>query len=115
MSFDPTKPVQLRDGREAHIYEVVGSRIHGRFRSLLGVSWNIGDWGPDGRSLGSTLCDLVNVPVEHSGWLNVYPESNGKDALGSVLHGSHEEATKASNGARRIACVRVTYKEGDGL
>ena len=65
MSFDPTKPVQTRDGREAGIYATdCGGNypIHGFV--VNGERRKITTWAENGSHLGShpNLSDLVNVP-----------------------------------------------------
>lgn len=112
--FDPTKPVQTRDGRQARIlctdvaagpplvaailekdnYEHVE-----RFDSLgsyYGTSW-------------PHRHDLVNVPEEYTleVWLNLYPG-------GAYFSRESADEYAAPN---RIACIKCAafFKEGDGL
>lgn len=81
MTFDPTKPVQTRDGREAEIAwtDMTGTYpILGRFRNDDGTcffgSWQSnGLWSMDGNS----SFDLINIPQTKKVWVNVYMTENG--------------------------------------
>ena len=66
MSFDPTKPVQTRDGREAGIYADNGGdkELHGWFIGINGGR-HICCWDESGSRFGQgheLPSDLVNVP-----------------------------------------------------
>lgn len=47
------------------------------------------------------------APKEKTGWINIYPHTLG-------IHCSKEQADESSK-SDRIACIQITYKEGDGL
>ena len=49
---------------------------------------------------------------EYSLWLNVYPDEPGYHRV--VANGSRSEADHFA-GKSRIACINITYKEGEGL
>lgn len=49
------------------------------------------------------------APKEKTGWLNVYKEGGGG------LHETREMADYYGGTGDRIACIQITYKEGDGL
>ena len=49
---------------------------------------------------------------EHSLWLNVYPNEPGYPAV--IARGSRAEADQYADSSR-IACLHVTFKEGEGL
>ena len=49
---------------------------------------------------------------EHSLWLNVYPDEPGYPAV--VPNGSRGEADQYAR-ENRIACINITFKEGEGL
>jgi hypothetical protein len=51
---------------------------------------------------------------EHSLWLNIYPLELGYYAVYAVARGSREEADQRS-AKDRIACLNITFKEGEGL
>lgn len=49
---------------------------------------------------------------ERSLWLNVYPDEPGRSS--ALAHGSREDADQRSTKGR-IACLHITFKEGEGL
>lgn len=81
MAFDPTKPVQTRDGRPARIictdrkddgWPIVAIYADNSAGRTEGVGCytregRFGDYGSDNR------LDLVNVPVEREGYVVLYP------------------------------------------
>lgn len=56
--------------------------------------------------------DLINVPVKHVWWLNIY---NGPTC--GTLQPTKELAdlNSLSNYYNRIACIKVSFTEGEGL
>jgi hypothetical protein len=112
--LDLTKPVQTRDGRPVRIYATDGYgvfSIHGAIDT--GAGFELAQWSSDGRSLAYTpQYTLVNVPVKHMGWFNVYREGN------SFVLGSHRPVhlkTHLPHVPSRIAVVKLEFTEGDGL
>lgn len=113
--FDPTKPVQTRDGRKARIvctdakseYPIValvlenGVEEHSR-HTICGHWWS---------SKMDCNNDLVNIPIKHKRtiFLNVY-----KDYI--VTHESEYKA-KASISPGIIASIKfeIEFEEGEGL
>ena len=68
------------------------------------------------KSLGDLLREKISAmkdeaPKEHSLWLNIYPNELGYYA---VARGSREDADQRS-AKGRIACLNITFKEGEGL
>jgi hypothetical protein len=67
------------------------------------------------KSLGDLLREKINAmkaeegPKEHSLWLNVYPSADV--ACG---HATRERADKEAI-STRLACLHITFKEGEGL
>ena len=118
--FDPTKPVQTRNGSKARI--VPADRRHPSHPICALVLYADGTEGvyfyePDGCSCGpeKSLFDLVNIPerIQWEGWVNLYDNSKMSP---SFLYRSKQEADQyASNG--RLACVKITIDcaEGEGL
>lgn len=49
--------------------------------------------------------DLVEVAMKHTRWINIYPGSGGE---------TKAKADAMSNNSR-IACIEVTFTEGEGL
>lgn len=112
--LDLTKPVQTRDGRPVRIYRTDGSGIrpiHGAIKNSEGHEY-VAQWYANGRHYGDTIkssCDLVNVPVRHTVWVNVYSFFQVV-----YLYPTKSEADQRA-GADRIACVPITFTEGEGL
>jgi Zn-dependent alcohol dehydrogenase len=95
MIFDPTKPVQTRDGRPAkilcidlkhHRYQIAARvQMHHNARDETVVLFDKNgrknyDNGED------ESIDLVNVPEKHVRWVNIYKEKNGETFFVSVFH-----------------------------
>ena len=113
--FDLTKPVQTRDGRTARILctdrEGWEWPVVALIKSKTGIE-GVCSYLRSGRLKGaseSTL-DLINVPEKRTLWLNVYTS-------GSVSSPGHRSKAIASTHAHRtrIACIEITYEEGEGL
>jgi len=49
---------------------------------------------------------------EHSLWLNIYPDDPGHPV--AAARGSRAEADHYAK-ENRIACINITFKEGEGL
>lgn len=70
------------------------------------------------KSLGDLLREKINAmnaeeePREHSLWLNIYPDEPGY--VQATANGSRAEADVNAS-PRRIACLHITFKEGEGL
>lgn len=110
--LDLTKPLQTRLGEKAElVYDgisgdwplaVVVHYKHGGGKTLRtytreGVLYNDED----------SMSNLVNVPVKRTFWLNIYEDRQ-------TGHPNRDHADYyACYG--RIACVEVTYTEGEGL
>lgn len=87
-------------GREVRIYAVDGCypyAIHGARKDDRG--WISGAW---------KLEQLEEMPVTHTRWLNVY------EASAAGIHRTREDADIGST-PDRIACIQITYAEGEGL
>jgi hypothetical protein len=102
-----------RDGREAKVCVVTsGLRYNGAlvlkgFAKFPDGVWATAVWSIDG--LGLNKCyDLFDVPVKHTRWVNMY------DVIGVNSHITRESADKVSSGSR-IACIEITFEEGEGL
>lgn len=117
MTFDPTKPVQTRDGRKARIIctDAVGDR------PVVALVMEGGDefmrrCFESGSFTGGGLCsaDLINIPEEPKtieGWVNVYSDGSTGNVRAKC------DADRVAEVGGRIACVPVTitYREGEGL
>jgi len=111
--FDPTKPVQTRDDRQARI--ICADRKSERYPIVALVTDEEGCettyyYTKDGSYLMHQIryLDLINIPKKKEGFLNIY-------RCGSVaLHADKYLADKRSL-YDRIACIKITYTEGEGL
>jgi hypothetical protein len=119
-AFDPTKPVQTRDGRPARIlctdkrgngYPILALITEDsgeEFACSFTVNGHNCSDGLDGLELP---CDLVNVPEKREGWINVYPvpESPWRTPS-SWLYPTMEEAIEAcAEGC--LATIKVEWQE----
>ena len=115
MTFDPTKPVQTREGWKARILatdindyggETIAAAIThpGDGAELLRSYYPNGQYY-DGDPSG---LDLINVPEKHVRWVNFNPAGLASDYL------TREDADQYAN-PTRIACVRVEFEDGEGL
>jgi hypothetical protein len=54
-------------------------------------------------------------PEVKEGWINIY-SGRFKDRSGSYIYPSKEEANKNSEGSNEyIACIKISYTDGEGL
>ena len=120
-AFDPTKPVQTRDGEQARI---VTTDCCGDYPivALIGKNESVSTHTYDGRYFANRRSyhnhDLINVPEapkEVEAWANIYPGSS-IGLCGVCVYLSRAGADRAAS-KNRIACVRLTgeYQPGDGL
>jgi hypothetical protein len=110
MTFDPTKPVQTRDGRKARIICTDLNDCDGEKIVAL-ISYGDGHeepstFYPDGKYYRSRECtdDLINVPEMISYWMNVYPSG-----LPGYLT---REAADAVAKCGRTAVVEIRMSDG---
>jgi hypothetical protein len=125
MKFDPTKPVQTRDGKPARILatDLAGNAGSRPIAAAIMENYQSDDWEVVRRYTSEGVSpyggnDLINIPEEREldVWLNVYPD--GQPYQHGFLHDTRRGADNA-NAARsdRIACVHIKqkYHVGDGL
>lgn len=117
--FDPTKPVQTRDGRPARI---LATDFKGNFPIVAAVEFCDGteivysyyDDGTMNRSRLQRGYDLINIPEDQEldVWVNVYDQ----EALLPRCHRTKAEADSYA-AEDRIACIRIQqkYAVGEGL
>jgi hypothetical protein len=128
--FDPTKPVQTRDGRKARI---VCTDSRASDMPIIALA-EMGGWAPhleyafgcyaDGRVSKDRDddLDLVNIPEKVTGYVNVY-RSNGGEAWTGKIYRSRELADlnwdrlrknrwQMRQGTERLSCLRVDLPEG---
>jgi len=114
MTFDPTKPVQTRDGNKARI--ICSDRLAGQ--SVVALIEHCGSeiiawFYANGRSNSDNIDrpgDLVNVPEKHVRWVNFYHLYDGG------VHTTYKSRKEADKGEfvnhNRIACKRIEFEEG---
>jgi hypothetical protein len=127
--FDPTKPVQLRNGTPCRI---LATDLKGRWPLAIAYTKRplLGGADPseftamrtaEGRVLSTPIApdspyDVVNVPqtFKHEVWINIYPV--GRHNTVGALYPSKESADRCAS-PDRIACTKVIIEgvEGDGL
>lgn len=116
--FDPTKPVQTRDGRAARIIDTNFKCLQNKNYTLIVVITNntnnesIHVFRSDGSYIDSKPdWNLINIPEKHVRWINFY-----NNAPCSLPYLSKEAANRGCGDLiNRIACVRIEFTEGEGL
>ena len=117
MSIDWDKPVQTRDGREVRIYTTEGQHkaqpVVGEIGDGINCPPILSRWYASGRDdlAGPTDSDLVNVPQQHTVWVHFY---QGSDICCRVF-GRPEGANNWGREHKTLACIEVTFTEGEGL
>lgn len=116
MTFDPTKPVQTRNGWKARVHATDPNGTGGTTIATTitdpatGVDYNH-LYHSDGRYFFRGACgfDLINTPEKHVRWMNFYSD-------GSVsVHAAESHAYYYRRLTKRIACIRVEFEDGEGL
>lgn len=118
--FDPTKPVQTRNGKTARIVCTDAEAPYTIVALIEGHSGDAFRYTTEGNLLMSSpgSMDLINVPAKFTRelWVNIYPQEQKGFTVRAAGHATRERADiKACSD--RIACVKVTIEgqEGDGL
>lgn len=113
MKIEMGKEYQTRDGRKVRILCVDGPND---VYPVVGFIESSGPqtWAPDGAfrvSAGARGCDqdLVPVPVTNTVYVNVY---RGTTPTFGGTYPSRAECDQAGTSSGRVACVKVTYTEG---
>jgi hypothetical protein len=109
---DPLTGYVTRDGRKVRIL-ATDRRTSGDF-CLVGLvdgvpAEEIQFWRADGTTgtWSNHYLDLMCAPERRTAWVNFYPEIG-------IVHLSREKADARAT-KERIACVEVTFTEGEGL
>jgi len=130
--FDPTLPVQTRDGKKVQILSTEGDSLiayveKGQSHPCSGGVWALRVYNVNGKYFGSTgadsCVDLINCPptkVKKEGWVNIYKRYSNPLELGVRTGGvfkSEElakEAAYVAHHARNplpIATVKIEWEE----
>ncbi len=115
--FDPKKPVQTRKGDKARIvctdvksygdeWPILALITHSNGCELLRQYTRLGRMG----KVYDNDHDLVNVPEEHEAWINLY----GGEGDSCYWYSTREVADQCA-GTDRIACIKIKFKDGEGL
>lgn len=115
MTFDPTKPVQTRDGRPARIICTDRDHIDGSIVALVTMDTP----GHEGEEIirsfhkhggwllvGKRPNDLVNVPVKTSTWQSTYAQFSS-----NMTHPSKESCVK-TNSIGLVGHLRRDFENG---
>lgn len=109
--LDLTKPLQTRLGEKA---ELVYDGISGDWPLAVVVHLNVGvktlrTYTREGVLYNNedSMSNLMNVPEKRTIWLNIYEDRQ-------TGHPNRDHADYFA-GYGRLACVEVTYTEGEGL
>lgn len=111
MTFDPTKPVQTRDGRKARIL-CTDFQADGPIVAAVSY-WNGEEVLVRYQNTGIHFTarydqlDLINIPEEVVKYVNVYQGSK----IG-LLYNSEAEARDAQRGWTRLSYLAITFRDG---
>lgn len=128
MTLDLTKPVMLRCGLKARVYDT--NLRHGAYEHLDGqwsmISWTH-NWNGIGESGIDPDLDLINIPEEpkkYVFWVNMFLSDDGSMPINGDFYLNRHAADKRSSfdleelkgmvleSRGRIACVRIQFCEG---
>lgn len=122
--FDPTKPVQTRNGNLARIIctdkEAVESHnfpIVALIKSPTDIVERIEVYTKEGYYSNSELehsADLINIPEEKVGWINIYSSAEiNYTYVGKNIYETKEESEKGISpiSGYTVHTVQVTWKE----
>lgn len=124
--FDPTKPVQTRDGRKARILctdkmtalKPDGPNIVALVQIPEGIEEQAYSYRPDGTCFSAYRedgrLDLVNIPERTYKYENVYVSTDGKYPSKGVWVSNREAADKLKLLAKRRVCV-IKYTLEDNV
>lgn len=118
MTFDPSKPVQTRDGQKAtiicdtrrftyceHEFPIVALVHRKDGEDSIITTQADGHTFIDG---SENPLDLINIPEKRTCWGNVYLYNDGRQPC-IATHGTREEADTYA-GEERVDCVEITYQ-----
>jgi hypothetical protein len=105
-----------RDGREAKVCLESRGKLRGFVKCISGsgewvsIAWSM--WGASLNTLEDHVVDLFDVPVKNTRWVNVYPSGVFYSINTSF---PTKEAADSYAAKHRVACIEVTFEEGEGL
>jgi len=112
--FDPTKPVQARNGRKAEILKhdinndvyKIAAVVTDRDGTQELESYDInGYYNPE---RGESISDLINIPEKIVRYVNMNKNERG------IVGAAYETKRRADNNSTsyRIACIRIEFEDG---
>ena len=110
------KPIVCRDGEEAN-FLIHSDLLERNQRVVFARAGDVYACNENGKNKLNSLpdrFDLFMAPEKRTVWVNFYPDECHGQA-GVSLFSSKEEADKRASNQTRIACVEVTFTEGQGL
>ncbi len=117
--IDWNKPIQTRDRRKAE-YRGKFNNLNGPYRHIVVVtgpqsSQYVDQFTDEGKPLLQPgFNDIINVPKELEGWVNIYSLDSAIDLPKRQIWGSKWAANNNADEGR-IACISIKFAEGDGL
>lgn len=116
--IDITKKYKTRIGQTVRLISADGCQP---FPVVGYVGWNTlpSCWTADGQFCRDILkelpdsLDLVEVPEELSGWVNVYGEGHYTGCRYEMQETKQKADQAASD--NRIACIEIKFRKGEGL
>lgn len=110
--FDPTKPVQTRDGHPARIIctDMIGDRPIAAIITETERTESVLQYRADGQ-FGEMpyRLDLINIPVRHKRWMNLYYNTTLTEIYTTRAAADYAESSARPN---RIACIEIEFEEG---
>lgn len=115
--FDPTKPVQTRSGHKARI---ICTDRASKNRPIVALVTNSSGYEvmeaytAEGRSLalgGNALRDLVNVPLQYEGWVNLFRDASGKPFVDETVYATESEAIRAADEESYLITTHIQWEE----
>lgn len=115
IQFKVGDAVQLRNGREAEVLDVVPGQhwcVFIKYKDKDGVWWCTTRDAKGRECSMETEMDLIHKPKPMSGFVNVYRNDRGELFLGAIYSCRNGSNTSSS----RIACIDLSqFEEGEGL
>lgn len=112
------KKYKTRDGRDVRLLCVDGPNER---YPVIGIVQGLGfpyNWMSSGNADTADLetsSDLIEVKPRIEGWVNIYTkEAFNPDELVTRLYKTRNEADRWAH-KKRIACLHVSFEEGEGL
>lgn len=117
IQFKVGDAVQLRNGWEAEVLDVVGGQalcVFIEYKDKNGVWWCTTRDAKGRECSMETQMDLIHKPKRLYGFVNVYRTEDGEVFLGGINNSRDNRPAAAT--PTRIACIDLSqFEEGEGL